>query len=219
MASLEDFYSGGPKTTAEAFPPACLRTHWDPTMMVKHILPDFRAPALAYDPRPASKMCTAYYHSSAGDAPAPQVPSPAVGLPPTPPQLLGGPHRPAGPGYVAWPPGGAAEVNFPAKGFAADAESDLLRTSEYLTKCAEKRYIPVGGTPAPATNIVPGSQPLDALIDPMAHAGCREAEDVTAWQRSSRLFFNPTRYDRTIGVPPNLKVAQSQYAARPPYNL
>jgi hypothetical protein len=212
-ADLKDFYGGGPRTTDEAFPPACLRTHWDPTMVVKHVLPDFYA-AQALDPRPASRICFAYHHSSAGDAPLPAEPRSSV--PATPPQFLGGPHRPAAPNSgKVFPPGGAAERGFPYRGFNPDAETDILRVDEPATKCAEKRYIPPNGVPAPHdfTNILEGSQPPQepsVLMGP--HAGCREEDDAAAWARSDRLFFNPTRYDRTMAVPPGVKQALSRHA-------
>ena len=218
---LADFYVPRPRTAAEAFPPACLRTHWDPTMVVKHVLPDIYV-AGVLDPRPASKICFAYHHSSAGDAPLPAEPAPSI--PRTPPQFLGGLHRPEAAGPRAWPPGGAAEINFPYRGFKADVETDVLRIDEPLTKCAEKRYIPPHGVPAARdfTNVVSGSAPVlppNVLGGP--HAGCREADDAAAWSRSDRLFFNPTKYDRTITVPPHLKQATSRHAlpfpTRPAY--
>ena len=212
--NLAAFYAGGPKTVEDAFPPACLRTHWDPTMVVKHVLPDFRV-VQPLDPRPAAKICFAYHYSSAGDAPLPAEPRSTV--PPTPPQFLGGLHRPAGhtTAGAVWPPGGAAELGFPYRGYKPDVETDVLRIDEPLTKCAEKRYIPPGGTPAPRdfTDIVEGSAPVappEVLGGP--HAGCREADDAQAWARSDRLFFNPTKYDRTISVPPGLKMATSRHA-------
>lgn len=210
---MADYYDGGPRTAAEAFPPACLRTHWDPTMVVKHVLPDTYA-AGYLDPRPASKICFAYHHSSAGDATLPMEPRST--LPPTPPQFLGGPQRPAGPGPRAWPPGGAAELSFPQRGFKPDVETDVLRIDEPLTRCAEKRYIPPQGIPAARdfTNIIEGSDPPaqpEVLGGP--RAGCREADDAEAWARSDRLFFNPTKYDRSVMVPSGaVRLATSRHA-------
>ena len=211
--NLSEYYAGGPRTVAEAFPPACLRTHWDPTMVVKHVLPDTYA-AGYLDPRPASKICFAYHHSSAGDAPLPQ--EPASTLPPTPAQFLGGPHSPSLNNKAAWPPGGAAELGFPQRGFKPDVETDVLRIDEPLTKCAEKRYIPPQGIPAARdfTNVVEGSEPPSppaVLAGP--HAGCREADFAADWARSDRLFFNPTKYDRSIMVPPGaVRMATSRHA-------
>jgi hypothetical protein len=219
LPSLDDYFNKGPKSTDVAFPPACLRTHWDPTMVVKHVLPDFQAETGALDPRPAAKVCFAYHHTSAGDAPLP--PEPRSTLPPTPPQFLGGPKRPhvSPSGPPVFPPGGAAKRGFPYRGFNANVESDLLRINEVLTKCPEKRYIPPHGIPATHdfTNSVEDSQPPAApnvLGGP--HAGCREADDKAAWARSDRLFFNPTKYDRTSMVPhgsePPLRMAASRNA-------
>jgi len=184
-------------------------------MVVKHVLPETYAAGLL-DPRPASKICFAYHHSSAGDAPLPLAPPSTV--PSTPPQFLGGMHTPrnAALGPAAWPPGGAAELGFPQRGFKPDVETDVLRIDEPLTKCAEKRYIPPQGIPAARdfTNVVEGSTPPAApevLGGP--HAGCREADFAAAWARSDRLFFNPTKYDRSTMVPPGaVRMATSRHA-------
>jgi hypothetical protein len=225
--SLADFYAGGPRTTAAAFPPACLRTHWDPTMVVKHVLPNFQIGGQLLDPRPASKICFQYHHTSAGDAPLPgEFALPTV--PETPSEFLGGLQRPGAAAALAAaraarivPPGGAAGLSFPYGRYNVDAETDVLRVDEPLTRCAERRYIPSHGVPAPAdsTNVIPGSHPPaapDVLYTPHP-AGCRAADDAAAWERSSRLFFNPTRYDRTTYVPPNLKRAESIHALPFPY--
>ena len=207
MASLDDFYRGGPATPAEAFPPACLRTHWDPTMVVKHVLPDFHVAApQTYDPRPAVRNCV-FYNTGApgGGGPAPHPAEPSEGLPPTPPQFLGGPHRPEpSVGSGVFPPGGAASLGFPYSGFKPAVETDLLRIDEPATKCAQKRYIPPHGLPLPSVsgNAVPGSVPPRVPVAP--YSECRQEDDAAAWNRSNRLFFNPTRYDRTVMTPPGL---------------
>lgn len=218
MDSLAAFYNTGPRTTAEAFPPACLRTHWDPTMVVKHVLPPYEGVTQALDPRPAAKICFAYHHTSAGDAPLP--PPLPTGLPATPREFLGGLHRPPATGPVPWPPGGAAELGFPYRGYSAAVETDVLRIDEPLTKCAEKRYIPPNGIPAPddSTDVVPGSRPpLRPEVLDGPRAGCREADDAAAWARSDRLFFNPTKYDRSTAVPPGVRQATSRHALPYPY--
>lgn len=236
MASLDDFYRGGP----EAFPPACLRTHWDPTMVVAHVLPDFHMAApQTYDPRPAVRNCF-FYNTGApgGGGPAPHPAEPAQGLPPTPPQFLGGPHRPEpsvgsgvfppggapfagiGEGASDRPafsrPGGAASRGFPYSGFKPAVETDLLRIDEAATKCAEKRYVPPHGMPLPSVsgNAVPGSVQPRVPVAP--YSECRREDDAVAWARSSRLFFNPTRYDRTTMTPPGLYRPPSINAVREP---
>jgi hypothetical protein len=141
---------------------------------------------------------------------------------PQPVALLGGQATPAAPNV--FPPGGAAGRGFPYSGFAksVDAESDVLRLDEHLTRCAERRYLPPTGLPAPgvSTNVLPNA-PHDGL-SPYAtvvnqQAGCRNADDESAWNRSSRLFFNPTKYDRTQNVPTTgLQQAESLYTLRCP---
>ena len=200
MASLNAYYEGGPKTWNEAFPPVCLTTHWDPTALTNHVLPQQAQRNLALDPRPSAKICTEYYDESAGDAtlntstpPPPEIPAALRGIN-APPQPQ---HKPSD--YALFPPGGAASYGFPYQGYETqvNAESDLQRLDEPLTRCAEKRYIPRGGLPAQGVSI-------------KGQAGCRNQDDQAAWDRSARLFFNPTRYDRTTMVPKNLYTAQAR---------
>ncbi len=216
MSSLDAFYENGPKTVTEAFPPVCLRSHWDPTMLTRHVLPDFPSELfLALDPRPSAEICTAYYTTSAGDAPLKRAKD-SQNLP-TPLQLLGGAHRPEpSSSSSVFPPGGAARTGFPYKGYmeSVNRESDLLRLNEELTKCAEKRFL---GPPAAnvSNNVIAGAD--NTQLSPYAlvvnkQAGCRNADDEAAWNRSARLFFNPTRYDRTTNVPTGVPKAEGRNA-------
>jgi hypothetical protein len=225
-ATLAEYYQGGPKNWNEVFKATCIKTHWDPTMVVGHILPKFQHD-MALDPRESSRNCYVYYNTSPGDAPLKNYPE----LAPleAPAYLRGGPHRPntyEKPQQLAletvpvFPPGGAASLGFPYDKFNANAETDVLRIDEPLTKCAEKRFIPPGGIPAPAmsTRDVPGvylgdSSTMSPLLTRVSkQAGCRNQDDEMAWNRSARLFFNPTKYDRTITVPPNLYQPSSHNA-------
>jgi len=225
-ATLADYYKGGPKNWTEVFRATHCKTHWDPTMVVDHILPKFHHD-MALDPRQSVRNCYVYYNTSPGDAPLGNYPE--MKPLPTPSYLLGGPHRPETyekPQIAAlatvpvFPPGGAASLGFPYDKFNANAETDVLRIDEALTKCAEKRYIPPGGVPAPSmsTRDVPGvylgdSSTLSPLLTRVSkQAGCRNQDDEEAWNRSARLFFNPTKYDRTIAVPPNLYQPSSHNA-------
>ena len=224
--TLADYYKGGPKNWNEVFAATCIKSHWDPTMVVDHILPRFQHD-MALDPRESVRNCYVYYNTSPGDAPLKNYPE----LPhmQAPAYLLGGPHRPdtyekPQPPQLAsvpvFPPGGAASLGFPYNKFNPNAETDVLRIDEPLTKCAEKRYIPPGGVPAPSiqNNNVPGvylgnSSTLSPLLTRVVkQAGCRNEDDQEAWNRSARLFFNPTKYDRTISVPPNLYQPSSHNA-------
>lgn len=230
--NLSDYYKGGPKNWNDVFKATCLKSHWDPTMVVSHILPSFQHD-MALDPRESSRNCYVYYNTSPGDAPMKNYP--VMEPMQAPAYLRGGPHRPdtyEKPQQLAletvpvFPPGGAASLGFPYDKFSANTETDVLRIDEPLTKCAEKRYIPPGGIPAPSmsTRDVPGvylgnSSTLSPLLTRVTkQAGCRNQDDEQAWNRSARLFFNPTKYDRTIAVPPNLYQPSSHNALVCPSN-
>jgi hypothetical protein len=225
-ATLAEYYEGGPKDWNEVFKRTCIKSHWDPTMVVQHVLPTFQHD-MALDPRPSSRNCYVYYNTSPGDADVKNYPE--MQKLSAPAYLKGGLHRPATyekpqPPALAdipvFPPGGAASLGFPYNEFKPNTETDVLRIDEPLTKCAEKRYIPAGGIPAPSvqSHNVPGvyqgnSSTLSPLLTRVAkQAGCRNEDDQHAWNRSARLFFNPTKYDRTITVPPNLYQPSSHNA-------
>jgi hypothetical protein len=216
MADLESAYNQGPKTWNMAFPPICLRSHWDSTAVAQMVLPGAAQRDLAMDPRPASMICRQYYTTSAGDGPAPSAAHETL---PVPGSLLGGPARPdAHVAQVPFPPGGAAGRGFPYANFLPNAESDILRLREHLTKCAEKRYIPRGGIPEPTMGVrdIPGADMSNNIRANIVSTStnCRAEDDQEAWNRSSRLFFNPTRYDRTTMIPAGLKQAESKKALR-----
>jgi hypothetical protein len=214
MSTLDEFYEGGPRTWNEAFPPVCLRTHWDPTAVSKHVLPTTGPTHLPLDPRQATKICYGYYHTSFGDPVSKNFqndPTPSI-----PQSLLGGQYESAAtsPSSV-FPPGGAASLGFPFSKFNPTAESDVQLLQYPLTRCTERKYLPVKAPKA--TNTIPGA-PTDTL-SPLAttvkkQAGCRSEDDEAAWNRSSRLFFNPTKYDRTQGFPTGTPVAASNYSLR-----
>jgi hypothetical protein len=217
MADLESAYTQGPKSWNEAFPPICLRTHWDPTAVSRQILPGAAQRNLAMDPRPAAMICKQYYTTSAGDAPLASYP--VLEQMQIPHALRGGMQRPdASEQQVPFPPGGAAGLGFPYESYNPAAESDVLRLREHLTKCAEKRYVPHGSVPSPdmSTHNVPGADqhPNIAANIVKTSTNCRAEDDAAAWNKSSRLFFNPTRYDRTTSVPSTLKQAESKFALR-----
>lgn len=204
MADLETAYTQGPQTWNEAFPPICLRTHWDPTAVSSRILPPPQNNRnLALDPRPASAICKQYYTTSAGDASVPSYP--VMENYEIPVALRGGTAAAAASAATAataFPPGGAARFGFPYESYNPSAESELLRLREHLTKCAEKRYVPINGVPSPDVNtdiVSPFNTENDANIVKQPST-CRAEDDAAAWNRSTRLFLNPTRYDRTLAV-------------------
>jgi len=154
--------------------PICPLWHWDATAVTRHILPPktLERPSFAEDPRSSVKNCTRY----------------------TPFEVSGGEGR------VPLFPGGAPSISMPYNQYVENVqkESDLFRLTEPLTRCPQRRYIPTNPD-------LYKQEPLKA--SPLKHqyatpipvpnpAGCREADDQAAAARSSRLFFNPTRYDR-----------------------
>ena len=220
---LDAYYSGGPRTWQEAFPPICVKTHWDPTVLTSYVLPPAGLKSeLALDPRQSAYICTSYYDASAGDSPLKLESAQPLEIPIA---LRGGMQRPQRGHGLYYPTGGAASLGFPYSRFSSDTESDILRLGEPLTKCAERRYLPPNGLPAASvgTNTIYGADQSSglspALTDVTTLAGCREEDDVVAWNNSSRLFFNTTRYDRTTQVPQGLQKSQAQNAIPFPCNM
>jgi hypothetical protein len=219
---LAAFYKEGPRTLAEAYPPICLRTHWDPSMINRHVFPELPIQyAQQLDPRWATKVCTAYYEESAGDS-ALSPDTAENSRVPIPPALLMSERRPILTNLRTpyFPPGGHASLNFPYQAFQehVNAESDVLRLDEPLTKCASERYLPSKQDIAMTMDArtVPGSPAgmypaMSKTMQITKLAGCREADDKAAWNRSARPFFNPTKYDRTTMVPPGLRVSENRY--------
>jgi hypothetical protein len=227
MDTLQSYYEGGPKTWNEAFPPICVKSHWDPTMVTSYILPTAHRD-LVTDPRPSTKICTTYYNISQGDAPIPDsYENKPMNIPS---EFLGGFKRPESSvqntDSKVMPPGGSASLGFPFSVYQSnvDKESNLQLLNKPLTRCGERKYVPNGGVPAPATstNRLPNSDvSRSSLLSPYAtfvakQAGCRNQDDQAAWNQSARLFFNPTRYDRTKGVPTETYTAKSGNALQCP---
>lgn len=221
-------YATGPQTAEAAYPPICLRSHWDPTMLIRHVLPELLNPyEQPLDPRPSTKISTAYYNESAGDAPV-QAPTPENSRIPIPPALLMSERRLVTPytGVPYLPPGGTASrgVPYPLYQQNVDAESDLQLLYLPLVRCPQGKFIPTEEdvVRAKAQRAIPGAPAASGglynpemgnAVNPYGvKAGCREADDAEAWRRSSRTFFNPTRYDRTTMVPAHLRLSESRYA-------
>lgn len=208
--SLDEQFATNLKTFADAFPPVCISSAtWDPTRVVKSVLPDPNTPVpqQPLDPRQAVQVCRQYYTQSPADALPKDI---LEGEKPLPiPAALQGPvefMRPEASRLPApVPPGGAAGLGAPYSVWAAevDREADLLRLNERLTKCKELRYQPRSDQlVADQTNVLPDQPATLAYAQPaqvlkvQGRAGCREADDDQAWNRSGRMFFNCTRQDR-----------------------
>ena len=163
------------------FPPVCLSSHNDPTMIIKRTLPQQRV-SLALDPRPLTKICKQYVGEP--DFPTPEPPANMV--------------FPMGGSF--YPPTRYAE--------AIDKESSLRTLDHRLDRwCTERQYIPSEDSNMYISNTtLPDRKPISnafiselsmpsALLRPSTDT-CRTENDKAYMQRSSRLFHNPTKMDR-----------------------
>lgn len=166
----------------DLFPPVCLRTHWDPTQMLRHILPD-QSVGLPQDFRPWVKVCKNYVTSG----PAIKAPMPPVNMV-------------FPPGGEFYPPGRYAQ--------AIDKESILRTLNQPLDKwCLDGKYrAPLDSDMYVAGKLVPDRGPVtDAFIQELAMPQavlrtdtntCRAENEKAYWERSPRFFNNPTKQDR-----------------------
>ncbi len=178
----EAFPFGGSKTKP-FYPPVCLREHWDRGAVIRHVLPSQLVP-LPMDFRPYTKVCRQYRTS------APPIPAPAP------------------PADMVFPPGGEF---YPPTRYSEhiDDESVLERLDQPLRKwCDLGQYLPnLNGDMYSTAPMAPErSRPSSsAMVQELAMpqvcltAGeyeCRSQADKLNWQRSPRLFNNPTKQDR-----------------------
>jgi hypothetical protein len=164
------------------FPPVCNQFHFDPTMMIKHTLPEeqYSVP-LPLGPRPWTKICLEYVNSSTNE-PAPD----------TDPN-------------IAFPAGGFFQD--PNKYLASvDSESQLRRLNQPLRKCDTGQFLPEkDGDMFNSRILVPSNSTRTSQIPDIAmpktviSAGpyrCREQADSVNMEVSNKTFFNTTKQDR-----------------------
>jgi len=169
-------------TMDELFPPMCLRSHWDPGMILRWTLPDQKVD-LPLDFRPYVKVCKDYVTSAvAVEAPMP-------------------------PASMVFPQGGEF---YPPGRYSAniDKESVLRYLDRSLDRwCQTKEYVPSRRSDMYVPNVlVPKSQaPTSDFVQELAMPqavlregayNCRTENDQRLWERSPRLFSNPTKQDR-----------------------
>ena len=177
------FVSSFPFESVEGnlFPPVCLKTHWDPTEMLRHILPQQKV-SLPLAFRPLVKICKQYVTSG------PMVASP---MPPTDMVF------PTGGEF--YPPGRyAAHIDDESVLRTLDHRLDKLCTTQYIPRQSSNMYV--------AGSTVPDRKPSsDAFVDELAMPQallrtdtytCRSENDTKYFERSGRLFNNPTKQDR-----------------------
>lgn len=168
-------------TERQAFPPACQKSHWDPTQVLRWTLPQQQL-ELPQDPRPWTKICLTYTTTSPHTA-APPVNNSVV-LPT---------------GGQFYPPGRYSN--------SIDQESLLRRLDRPLGTCEADQYTPSrdsslfrAASTVPKRN-TPTTQFVQELAMPQAllRTGpykCRQEQDILNLQRSQKLFNNATKYEK-----------------------
>jgi len=164
------------------FPPVCLRSHWDPTAMLKLILPSQHV-ELPMDFRPYVKVCKDYVTSG------PAVPAPL------PPKDMVFPS-----GGEFYPPGRySANINNESKLFYLDRTLDRwCQSKEYIPPRNSDMYVPnvmVTRSQQPTSDFVQELAMPQSVLRETAY-NCRTENDQANWNRSPRLFSNPTKQDR-----------------------
>ena len=176
-------YSNFPFENIEGnlFTPVCLKTHWDPTQMLKHILPQQKV-SLPLDFRPYVKVCKQYVTSG-----------PTV-IAPIPPENMVFPT-----GGEFYPPGRYA-ANIDQESVLKTLDHPLDKwcpTTQYVPNRSSNMYI-AGSTVPDRTNDSPFvtelSMPQAVLRNDIYT--CRSENDSKYFNRSARLFNNPTKQDR-----------------------
>ena len=174
---------GGSQTTP-FFPPVCLTYHWDPTAVLRRVVPQGPNVPLALDPRPWAKVCLEYVNSGQSSEQAPAPPKDMV--------------FPSGGEF--YPPGRYSA--------AIDNESLLRRLDRPLGTCDAQQYEPnfrgdmyVDNRLVPDRQQQPTTDMVKELSMPKAliRGGpydCRLEADRENWARSGSLFNNATKQQR-----------------------
>jgi len=166
-------------------PPVCLRTHWDPEMIVRRTLPTQQV-STPLDPRPLTKVCLEYVTSQGfEDAPRP-------------------------PDDLVFPSGGDT---YPPTRYreAIDHESELRRLDRPLGTCERDQYIPPrSGDMYKPNATVPERPPISSrFISELSFPSvlirqdsydCIQEDLIKAAGRSPLVFNNATKQDRYSAI-------------------
>lgn len=176
--------SFGASTTEPFYPAVCLTYHWDPTAILRRVVPQGPSVPLALDPRPWAKVCLEYVNSGQSSEQAPVPPS-----------------------NMVFPSGG--EFYPPTRySSAIDNESRLRRLDRPLGTCDAEQYEPnqrgdmyISNQLVPDRVYTPTTDMVKELAMPKAllRAGlydCRLEADKANWSRSTSLFNNATKQQR-----------------------
>lgn len=173
------------------YPPVCLQSHWDPTMILRHSLPTTYV-ALPMDPRPWTRICMEYTTAGENEA-APPISS-DITLP------SGGQH---------YPPTRYLE--------AVDSESRLRRLDRHLGTAEIKQYVPSSKSDMFTQRPLLPERKMDtkfiselAMPQAILRTGpypCREEADGINMERSKKLFNNATKQDKYKQTFPTKKLS------------
>lgn len=166
----------------DMFPPACQRSHWDPTMIYRRSVPEIHV-GLPTDFRPWTKVCLEY--KTAG---------PVEALPFVPETMV-------------FPMGGEF---YPPQRWSEHIDNETLtkRLDRPLKKyCDIGEFVPpTSADMYQQRSVLPDKKtPTTRFIDELAMPKvllktaayeCRERVDTVNWDSSHRLFNNPTKQDR-----------------------
>jgi hypothetical protein len=170
-------------TLSPFYPPVCLKYHWDPTAVLRRVLPQGPNQDLPLDPRPWAKICLEYVNSGRASEQAP-----------TPP-----------PGMV-FPAGGEF---YPPTRYSSsiDNESLLRRLDRPLGTCDRDQYEPrqYGDMYVPNMTVPRKHQPTTEMVSELAMPrvlirggpyDCRDEAEKKDWSRSPYIFNNATKQQR-----------------------
>jgi len=184
QAEASEGYPIRASTTKPFFPAVCLKSHWDPTAMLRRIVPQGPSQPLPTDFRPWVKVCMDYTTSGPTEGSVMQTPTGMV----------------FGPGGEFYPNDRYAA--------AINNESLLRRLDRPLGTCDEKQYEPnrngdmynpgilVPRYGAPSSKMVSELAMPRALIRPGGGYECRARDDKRSTARAQQLFNNPTKQQR-----------------------
>ena len=161
------------------FPPVCLRSHWDPEMIIRRSLPSVRV-SLPIEPRPLTKVCMEYVT----DSPFEMAPRP--------------------PDSLVFPSGGAF---YPPTRYrnAVDQESRLKRLDRHHGTCEDRQFIPEKNMYTPNATVPDRGKPNDRFIEELAFPmalmrtgtyDCRRNNDLEAMAANQKMFNNATKQNR-----------------------
>jgi len=183
------------QTSQTMFPPVCIKNHWDPEALSKYVLPGGDRIPLPVDPRPLVRNCTRYVTTTPVDVSdkSDSLKRESIGL--------------------TIQPGGSAGKGVPYEVYVKniEAENDIL-LNHPQDHCDGNKWEPENNGDIFTNNAKPPhnkttsftelSRPIATIIPKGGGNKCKNLADTKSWDRSARVFNNPTREDRMPGNRP-----------------